>query len=324
MVKIKIKFEILFLVILLTIISGCGKLGGQGSSKSSGTGTDGITINFLENNPQDRFIVGDEEEPISIILELRNKGSYPKDNDINELNRGQVYISGFDTDIISMETASKRLNRDFLPGISDINPEGSFDTAEFKGSIFADNIVVDKYEPTILATICYPYITKASPNVCIDPFPFDEKQKKVCNIGSQTLSSQGAPIAVTKIEQEASSNKIRFKISLKNVGGGDIIKINALEKCNPSQTERLERNDFDRVELRRATVGFTELRCAPFDEGNQIRFVNGEGSIICTIDSDSYDDVNSAYTTLLNMEIRYGYRTTISKSIKISKITSVS
>jgi len=223
-----------------------------------------------------------------------------------------------------MDDTSKRLNSGFLEGASNINPEGGFDTAEFEGSIRADNLVVDKYEPTILATLCYPYVTKASPSVCIDPFPFDDKQKKVCRIGSQTLSSQGAPVAITSIDQEASSSKIQFKISLKNDGGGDIIKLNALESCNPSEGDNLEREDFDRVELIRSTVGFAGLKCEPLDEGNQIRLFNGEGFIICTLDSSSYQDTKSAYTTLLNLEFRYGYRTTIQKPIKISKITSIS
>ena len=317
--------KILLFTVLLLIIYGCDfNLGGEDGGLTSGT--EGIVINFLENNPQSNYLVSDENEHISVILEVRNKGSYPQDNDENILSRGQIYISGFDDDIIDMEDTSKRLDREFLQGVSNINPEGGFDTVEFEGSILANELVIDKYESTILATLCYPYVTKASPSICIDPFPFDDKQKKVCKIGSLTLSSQGAPIAITSIDQEASSSKIQFKIGLKNVGGGDVIRISGdtLERCNPSEGEALEREDFDRVELRRATAGFTELRCGPFDESNHIRLFNGEGFIICTLDSSSYQDTKSAYTTPLNLEFRYGYRTTISNPIKISKISSIS
>lgn len=319
----KIEIKISFLVLLLFLVYGCGQ---RDSGREGGlaTGTDGITLNFLENNPQDSYLVSEDEEQISIILEVRNKGSFPRENDDNILSRGQVFISGFDSNIIDMEDTSQRLNREFLMGISNINPEGGFDTIEFEGFIFPDNLIVDKYEPTILATLCYPYVTKAGPTVCIDPFPFDEKQEKVCNIGSKKLSSQGAPIAITAIEQEASSSKIQFKISLENAGGGDIIKLNALESCNPS-AGTLERGDFDRIVLTKATVGFTELRCGPFDGGgNIVRLNNGKGFIICSLDRDSYEDSNSAYTTPLNLEFRYGYRITTSKPIKISKITSIS
>ena len=98
-----------------------------------------------------------------------------------------------------------------------------------------------------------------------------------------------------------------------------------MDKCNPFEGKGLERDDFDRIELRRATVSFTALKCGPFAEGNSIiRLHNGEGFIICSLDSASYDDVNSAFTTPLNLEFKYGYRTTISKPIRISKLTSIS
>lgn len=329
MPKRKVKFEVLFLVLLIIIISGCGMIGGKGSAKA--TGTEGITINFLENSPQDRYLISDdEEEPISIILEIRNKGPYPQDEDENILSRGKVYISGFDRDIIRIDDLSKNLRRDYLFGLNSINPEGGFDTVEFKGFISPDEIVVDEYEPTVLATLCYPYVTKASPTVCIDPYPFDDKQKKVCRIGSTQLSSQGAPITITRIDEEASSNKIQFKINVKNDGNGDVIKINALGKCDPygdtssGKDEILERKDFDRVELIRATVGFSELECSPLDEGRFIRLFNGEGFVLCSLDRASFEEVKSAYTTPLNIELKYGYRSTISKPIKILKISSVS
>src|SRR3989344_1754617 len=96
-----IRLEIFLFLLLLILVFGCQAQAGKQSSKDTSTGTEGITMNFLGNNPQDKYIVTDEqEESISIILELRNKGSYPRENDVNELSRGQVYISGFDDNII--------------------------------------------------------------------------------------------------------------------------------------------------------------------------------------------------------------------------------
>jgi hypothetical protein len=318
--KNDVRFAILLLVLIFTY--GCGKSSGSATSGETIKGTDGIAINFLRGNPQDNYLISDEDEPFSVVVEMRNKGTFPHDDDVNTLSRGQVYISGFDKNIIDLDTNSIRINREFLMGVSSFNPDGGFDTAEFKGDIYED-IITDKYEPTVLATLCYPYATKASPTVCIDPFPFDDKQKKVCKIGSRSLGSQGAPIAITSIDQEASSNRIQFKINLKNVGKGDVISIGKLDNCNPTSGEKLKREDFDKVELAKASVGFTSLRCGPFYERNQIRLFDGEGFIICSIDKFDFEDTNSAYTTPLNLEFRYGYRSTISKPIKITKITGV-
>ncbi|MBL7056602.1 hypothetical protein ISS07_06840 [Candidatus Woesearchaeota archaeon] len=316
--------KIIILLLLLVLAYGCTN--NSGSSKTDSIkGSEGLTIDFLKGNPQERYVVSDVEEPISIILELRNKGSYPDEEDENILGRGSVHISGFDTNIIQIDSLSERVDREFLTGRSSLNPEGGFDDVEFKGTIYPEDLIVDRYEPTILATLCYPYKTKASPSVCIDPFPFDESQDKVCRIGSTKLSSQGAPIAITSIEQEASASKIQFKINIKNSGKGDVIKFDALDKCDPTQGELFARTDFDKIILERASVGFSELRCGPFPDGNGIiRLNNGEGFILCSIDKESYENEKSAYTTPLNLEIKYGYRITETKPIRISKVTTTS
>jgi hypothetical protein len=319
MVKRKIIFGIAFVLFALALNACVRPSGSTGFNRDTITGTEGLIINFLPGNPQESYLVyGDE--PISVILEVKNKGAYPSEDEENLLSRGQAYLSGFDETIIIMEENSKRLNREFLTGVSYINPEGSVDVIEFKGDIIAQGVIVDKYTPTILATVCYPYITKASPSVCIDPFPYDEKQKKVCKIGSQTLPTQGAPIAITRIDQEASSSKMQFKISIKNVGGGDALSLDSLENCNPFSGPKLNRKDFDKVEMLAATAGPFELDCGPFVDGRNIRLSNGEGFVICSLKSDSFIDAGSAYTTPLNLRFRYGYRSTITKPITISRI----
>ena len=97
---------------------GCNPNSDSRSTEKSIKGSDGIIINFIENNPQDRYIVSEDEEPITIALEMRNKGSFPKEDDKNDLSRGQVYVSGFDRDIIQLDDYSKGLDRNFLPGVS--------------------------------------------------------------------------------------------------------------------------------------------------------------------------------------------------------------
>ena len=326
--KIKIKYRTLFLFMLVITI-GCVPKDDNSKNKDEITGTEGLTIEFIKNFPQDNYVVSENErEPISVILNVRNKGAFPKQDNLKLLADGKIYLSGFDDEIIEIDRSSKSLSTYFLPGVSSINLVGGFDTVEFEdGRIIAKNILVDRYEPVILATICYPYQTIAGPSVCVDPFPFDENQDKVCRISSQTLTSQGAPVAVTRIDEEASSNKIRFKITIKNVGNGDVIKLGALGKCDPTVGQVLERGDFDRVELKKAMLGSVNLlhNCGPFAEGenNIIRLFEGEGYVICSLDKSEFGDAKSAYTTPLNIELSYGYRSTASKQIRILKVTEL-
>ena len=325
MVKNKIKFEILFLFLLLIVIVGCAQQDGKSSREETITGTDGLTIEFLEGYPQDRYIVSGSAEPISVMLDVRNKGTFPKENEQNILGFGQIYLSGFDNRIIAMEQV-KSLSGLNLPAATSLYPEGGFDTVRFNGYMNIGYLEVDRYEPTIQATICYPYSTRLGTSVCIDPFPYDETQEKVCEMGTYTFSSQGAPVAVTRIEQEASTNKIQFKITIKNVGDGDIISLGKLAACNPLYGAALERDDFDKVALASVTLGSVPIlgSCGPFAEGsgNIIKLYKGEGYVICSVDIAYFGGPGSAYTTPLNIELQYGYRSTISKQIKISKFTS--
>src|SRR3989338_6691109 len=268
-------------LLLLIIAAGCEKK--EKDTEEVITGTDGIVISFVENFPQDKYILSPgETQDFTAVVEVKNKGATPLDSGLEHLlhesfkqylieNKyaksddpthiervlkadwdklteeqkktnggtfenylvnffqyekdktfkeqfenfkktiGILFIGGFDDGIIVMNDKNNDKKVDFedksnsllsmlLPAKSQFNPNGGFGTVEFGGKIAADKLGVNSYEPVILATACYPYATKAGPNVCIDPIPFDDKQKKVCSIGSHTLSSQGAPIAVTKMD----------------------------------------------------------------------------------------------------------------------------
>ena len=341
---------ILFFFLLSIFVAGCDTIVKKegGDTTEFKRGSSGLVMEFVKNYPGNSYIVSgdtdEHDEKILIMIDLKNKGTYP---DGDRFSKGKIYISGFDDEIIVIDEKPKELSEMFLPSASPINPLGGFDTAEFGGNIKAVKITVDEYNPTIMATACYPYGTKASPTVCVDPSPFDDRQEKVCHIGSQTLGTQGAPVAVTSIVQEAATDKIQFKITINNVGVGDVIKtgdsnnkeedcppetaaVSTLDRCNPLGCGKLDRKDFDRVKLTKVQIGDVNLlggeKCSPFADGTEdiIKLFNGEGFVICTLTvSELGGGVQSAYTTPLNIELEYNYRSTISKPIKISKLTTV-
>jgi len=349
--KARILTATLCVLLLAVSVAGCDEIRGKIGKKDKEAkefvrGPEGLVMSFVPNYPQDKFIVSkpkeaDKGEPISILVEVRNKGTYPPEEESKAkhtiFGAGKIHLSGFDTNIIQMNSNSKGLKDLFLPAASSINPLGGLDTAEFDGIIAADNILIDSYNPTILVTACYPYFTKSTPTVCIDPEPFDLRQEKVCNIGSQTVPNQGAPIAVTRIDQEAAAGKIQFKITIRNAGKGDVIwdkegvsnLFPLLERCDPNKGGRLDRKDFDRVQLEKVQIGSVDLfrggKCAPFADGtnNIVRLFDGEGFVICTLDVDDLGDIQSAYTTPIDIELRYAYRSTISKPIQIKKLETV-
>ena len=329
--KKRIGFGILFVLFIISA-TGCDLIGKEDDDSGDFKRADaGLEMEFVANSPGDKYLIAGErgtEEDIDIVIDLRNKGTFPEGDKFEE---GTIYLGGFDDDIIRLVSKSETLKGRFLPAASTLNPNGGFDTVEFVGKIIGNKIAIDEYNPTIMVTACYKYATRASPTVCIDPSPYDERQEKVCRIGSQTLPSQGAPIAVTKIEQEAATNKIQFKIHIKNTGGADVFKPgeDTLNKCSPLGVGRLDRKDFDRVVMKKVQIGSVDLlgdgRCSPFADGtnNIIRLFNGEGFVICILDVRELGNVQSAYTTPLNIELEYNYRSTISKQIMIKKLETI-
>ncbi len=327
----KFSAGIFFLIFfLLILISGCkGKKDVKKSLEDIRTGTQGIVFSFLQNAPPDTIHTQDgSDNTFDVILELKNKGAYPQPGEAGEgknAPHGLIILSGYDNRIIQFgdgdAAASQYFSDKALEGKSIINTNGGLDILIFKGKVSVDNLCTEKYAPTLLATACYPYKTVAGPSVCIDPNPYSTfSQKKVCQVSGVSLSNQGAPIAVTKIDEEAFDGRTQFKITIKNVGGGDVFMGLGgvfIDKCLV-----LQRNDIDKVYIEGITLGNSPLKCRPFldtADGNSgtIRLINGEGFILC--DFSGYDKSSTAYTTPLTIKLSYQYRNTAEKKIQIRR-----
>lgn len=334
---IKNKNFILVLFVLVLIV-GCRPptSGGTGGTSSYRTGAEGLVMNFIPGAPQSKMYADEDDVEIPISIEVRNKGAYPTPSDSGWEGNSVIFIGGYDKNIIDSwklgddelgDTPIVRLDKktDVLEGKSINNPEGGYDLLEFTGTASFSDIDADKYTPNFLVTACYEYKTRANPNVCIDPRPFSTvNERKVCSIQDVSLTNQGAPVAVTKVESKALSNSIQFKIHFKNVGKGEVIAIDNLEKCSPSK-EKLEKSEMDLVKIKEVKVGSSSIKdkCGQLlSVGGQegyARLINNQGFIVCNLKVDK-DEVKSAYTTPLYVELSYGYRSVISKAVEIIKV----
>jgi len=280
-------------------------------------GTQGIVMNFMTDMPPARMY---DNMPIDLVVEIRNKGAYPQPNPItgwavnvinpNARGIGTLYLSGFDdTIIVGMP---KKMDISPLEGKNIYNLEGGYDVILFRGNIINFDIRnTDNYNANFLITSCYNYETIASQTVCIDPEPYSTKQKtRVCVVPpSYSLSGgQGAPVAVTKVEETVLLNKIQFKIYIKNLGDGYVIDKNRLNIDCPYS---LDYTNLDKVYVSGRVSGYS-LSCKP---NNPIRLINGEGNMICTIPKPAMS--KSAYTTPLQIKLEYGYTSSIQKSVEI-------
>lgn len=176
---------------------------------------------------------------------------------------------------------------------------------------------LDEYDIELMMVNCYGYVTYASPLVCLDPSPYSE-QRKICRPKTITMSSQGAPIAITKVEQENGKNQAVFTIHVKNIGEGKVIYWGAIERCSPYYPHDLTSKYTNMIQGFNARIGNRVLTCTP--ETGVFRLTeNGEGTITCRYDM-AYSNLQSAYQAPLIMEFWYGYQETDVQRVLFKKI----
>ncbi|MBT5023511.1 hypothetical protein HON01_11875, partial [Candidatus Woesearchaeota archaeon] len=167
--------------------------------------------------------------------------------------------------------------------------------------------------PTFLLTACYKYKTRANPVVCLDTNPTDKLSDKVCNPNGASPGSQGAPIAVSSIEQETTPKATYFRIQISNAGGGVAFDANSIGSC----PHLLDYKELNKIRYYVPTLGEGQAfgECKP--DHDKLRLVNGQATIFCKF---PHSQQQGAYQTTLNIELEYGYKNSISQQVDIRSI----
>ena len=103
---------VLFLALLISI-SGCtGKKDVKKSLEEIRTGSEGMVISFVANNPPQTIHAeyGSDNE-FNVVLQLNNKGAYPQPDDIISPYFGKVYFSGYDKNIMIIKPENSEFNQ---------------------------------------------------------------------------------------------------------------------------------------------------------------------------------------------------------------------
>jgi len=332
-------------MVVVLFIVGCS--GGRGkedpiTSINIYTGVDGITMEFLDNMPPDKLL---ENEPFSIGLMVKNQGAF----DINIPKEGETVANKEANGIIAVT-----IEEDYMTKINYLTDETSSQTIELGGksrfNIKGEQIVkrfdistklIDPrseiHTSDIFVTACYKYQTKAVADVCIDTDIYNTKPgEKACEMKTESMVSQGAPVAVTKVEAGVITKTIggrdyifpQYLIYIKNKGKGQVITSDSVKKaCDATGIDKSNYNRLDiEALLNLGEVGNRALRC----EKKPLRLINEEDFVRCS----SYDNKKSDHDNIVNgfdkstvnnfltplkITLDYGYTFTISKQIKIHK-----
>src|SRR3989338_5643211 len=313
------RFRVILAILLisLTVISCSPNRNREGeriSDRDYRQGTKGLELEFMRNAPPDMVYSGDD---MNLIVEIRNLGAYPTTDSFD----GRLEVYGYDEKVFQGE----RWNggpfiSPTLQGRSQFSPEGGRENKEFHVDKVTTPFGSEAFKQRIIVAACYKYKTIAQPLVCIDPEPqsvFDES--KVCTVDrngkTYALGSQGAPVAVTRVEEEISSSNINFSIEIKNVGRGKVVDENVRKECPLG----LDFNDVDRVMASVKLPYDSSPKCQPKgDYTDPIRLDESEiGTIFCTFKKPPS---KSAFETVLQITLDYRYVDEVYKDIEVINI----
>lgn len=304
---------IAIILLFLVVLSSCSKRDTRTLTTRDidfHRGIEGIVIKFLPNSPPPRVF---QDQDVIINIQAENRGAV-------DSAFARLFISGFERVALQGNwqdgtdtSVDLTLNGPFR-GRSQTNPEGAVDIKSYIAKASVPISTADKYVANVLVTSCYAYKTQANPVVCIDPDPFSVvKKDKVCEVRDVSLTSQGAPIAVTKVEEEVGNNKVFFRIFIRNVGDGKVMKPDVVfDKC-PFGIDIL---DINKVHVNTVSIPSLTLdRCEPSLDRDVI-LINGQGFIFCSFNLP-IDKQQTSYTTPLNIELSYGYSSSVQKQFEI-------
>jgi hypothetical protein len=278
------------------------------------TGSEGLYFNFASNLPPARIY---DDQKLDILVEVENRGA------TNIGGAGdRIYLTGFDPSIITgIPFIGQQIP--FMNG-KDVYGPGDKSYVSFSGvpvSLFSLNI--DKYTPRLQLTACYLYETLATANICIDPDPTSfTARDKVCKPADVSLGSQGAPVAVSTVQVDATPGTTRFEILIQNVGKGQPFRsgLMYLQKCSPNDPTSLAYNELGYVELVDVAIAGRSIKnsCRPMDQGHIRLSTSGPTHLFCQFDNIPG---SSAYTSPLTVTLRYGYRETMQRDLTVIQST---
>jgi len=308
----------LVIITVIVLFSGCARQTSKGIDINIHTGTRGLEMEFLKNAPPTQvpegstFIVG---------VVLKNRGA-------SDIHRG-VLALGIEDDYVQVDSwrgniikssYNDRLVWFDLEGKTRFNPMG--EQLPVQVQLISDYLdkQTETYTTTILLTACYQYKTLFNDEVCIDTDIYDTtKEEKVCTVKDKVYGSQGAPVAITKVETRIVPHSDyedvlipEFVITIHNRGIGDVIRPSVYEAACTSSS--LSHDDLNVVRVE-ATLSGRRLKCSP----SELKLKeNGQNKVRCTL-TTGIDKEMTSYLAPLVVELDYGYMFTISRDVEIRR-----
>src|SRR3989338_6935078 len=259
------QFLIPVLLIAMIFITACGNQEQQTKTKGAYIGgTQGVVAEFEafgveENGVSSVF----DTEAFPIEVTLRNKGEY-------ELQKDDVTITltGLSKDEFIGIPSWELKNKGVIEKISDLLPTGGEETISFTSDAKFKGKVVGALDRTWFANVQYKFQTNiVIPEVC---FKEDLTDKRICEVKqAKAFSASGAPVTVTKVEEEpAGKGIVALRLTIENKGTGDVTKLG---------------EEFGITNKVGFTIEDPSWECKSGGKAEEARLVNGKADIVCKL-----------------------------------------
>jgi len=283
----------IFLVFLVLLTWGCSRQTETGYTNFR-SGSQGLSLRFLPYSPPSTIY---DNDVVDFVIEIANKGAY-------DIRSGKLYITGFDRNIINIYENYFVFNA--IEGKSEYNNQGEILIVDrYVGTRISLPGGVEEHNTPIEAIACYEYQTIASFPVCIDSDPRTSKHDG-CSVSDVSPGTQGGPIAVSHVDVESGTGRMRLIITIRNVGSGDVIDFNA---CPFGYSY----NEMDKIRSYDVDIQGIPLDCQP-DSGSLKLDDLGQARIYCQANNLPED---AAYITPVTVTLNYDYKNSASTSVKI-------
>jgi hypothetical protein len=327
---------LIFGILLVFSIAGCMPGGGRPPVQKLNIheGTKGLAMEFMEKSPPDEVFLGDT---FPLIIEMHNQGSYDITDGVIVVGIEKAYLSGPSEYVDELIDFS-------LTGRASYDPIGGIYRKIIPLSATRLDPQAETLTTNIAVTTCYPYVTEATAQMCIDTDIFGQREEeKVCRSspismgtiqkgGQELPKGQGAPIAITRVEPKMLPHNTSaelvvpsFMIYVKNMGNGLPVDIGVYgDACTPTGVPTRAWNVVGARVYLSDRSSSSQLDCRPkldpsrADKSGHIKLEKDEDFIRCTL-TEGIPKARGTYTTPLMIELEYGYTFTISKSVLIRR-----
>ncbi|MBI2549983.1 hypothetical protein HYV83_02275 [Candidatus Woesearchaeota archaeon] len=298
-------------VLVVLLVSGCGQLGAKTNKgidlPEIYVGTEGVDAQFAPDTIPKATTEGSVHYALLIVSNKGAAGVDPKALTILARDDGAAFK--FEPAVID----SGNIGIATLPG-KETNPSGYLDSIKVKAT--ANDLGGKGAETNLLATVCYPYRTNLTANVCIDTTlgtPSFQKVRKPCDAEKPLVfRSQGAPVAITKIEPRQASGDgyvvPKFKIFITNVGKGRIIDKRGIATACTDDSKNADKEKSGVVSVDIVGLKDENLKCTETEK--TITETSADDYILCEYTGTDLNKDLGVFVTPLSIGLSYGYKST--------------